>query len=502
MAKPLPGGGEIEFPRTMGCDPFGLRDAGHDMRVRRFARFIVVAGFVIAIGAGIFAVLAWQPAIAPIDPPPANSFDPGLVTRGAELAALGDCDVCHTAPGGREFAGGLGIPTPFGTIYSTNITPDADTGIGQWSEAAFQRALRHGVARDGAYLYPAFPYDHFTLVSDDDDKALYAFLMTRQPIHAAAPANALPFPLNQRLLMYGWNLLFLHPGPYRADATHDDSWNRGAYLAEGLGHCGACHTPRNFFGAEQGTKFAGGQVEGWTAYALDKASPAPLPWNVDALAHYLSHGFDNLHGVARGPMAQVTTNLRAASDEDVQAIATYTATQINATLPAPNVVQQAQIQNQRGTQVAAASAGSQTSTVRNDDEKGGEGAMIYAATCSGCHRGPRAMPFGGIDLALTSGIGAPSAANLINVVLNGLPASEASRAPIMPGFGSAMNDSQVAALAQYLRTHFTDKGPWTDVEDALHKARDAARARISPTSSDQPAPPGASQRSTHEAERQ
>ena len=503
MAKPLLEGGEIEFSGTVGCDPRGLRDAGHDMRVRRFAKFIVVLGFFIALGAGFFAILAWQPAIAPVDPPPANSFDPGLVKHGAELAALGDCDVCHTAPGGREFAGGLGIPTPFGTIYSTNITPDVDTGIGHWSEAAFQRALRHGVARDGAYLYPAFPYDHFTLVSDDDDKALYAFLMTRQPVHVAAPANDLPFPLNQRFVMYGWNLLFLHSGPYRADAAHDDTWNRGAYLAEGLGHCGACHTPRNFFGAEQGAKFAGGEAEGWTAYALDKTSPAPLPWNVDALAHYLGHGFDNLHGVARGPMAQVTTNLHSVPDSDVHAIATYTAAQINAGAPSPNVVQQALTQSQRGTQVAPTSAGSQTSTVRGGDQKGDEGAMIYAATCSGCHQGPRAMPFGGIDLALTSGIGAPTAANLINVVLNGLPATEASRAPIMPGFANAMNDSQVAALAQYLRAHFTDKGPWTDIEDALHKARDAARLRIiSPTSPDQPAPPGASQRSTHEAERQ
>ncbi len=471
------------------------------MRVKRYARVIVVSAFVIALGVGVFALLAWQPSIAPVDPPPADSFDPELVKHGAELAALGDCDVCHTAPGGREFAGGLGIPTPFGAIYSTNITPDADTGIGRWSEAAFQRAMRHGVARDGAYLYPAFPYDHFTLVSDDDDKAIYAFLMTRRPVHAVAPANALPFPLNQRLVMYGWNLLFLHPGPYRADAAHDDIWNRGAYLAEGLGHCGACHTPRNFLGAEQGAKFAGGEAEGWTAYALDQASPAPLPWTVSALAHYLGHGFDNLHGVARGPMAQVTTNLRAAPEDDVLALATYTAAQINTGVPAANVMQQAQAQSQRGTQVAPASAGSQTSTLRDENPKDGEGAMIYAATCSGCHRGPRAMPFGGIDLALTSGVAAPSAANLINVVLNGLPATEASRAPIMPGFANAMNDGQVAALVQYLRAHYTDKGPWTDVDDALHKAREAARVRIAP-SPDQPASSGASQRSTHEAERQ
>src|ERR1700751_3611383 len=217
----------------------------------------IAAGLLIGGVVAAFAV-AWRPAIPAIEPPAPQSVASNLVKRGRDLAAIGNCNDCHTVRGGKAFAGGLGIPTPFGAIYSTNITPDPETGIGRWSEAAFRRAMRQGVARDGAYLYPAFPYDHFTLVSDDDAKALYAFLMTREPVRATAPANQLPFPLNVRLVMSGWNRLFLKPGPYQPDPARDDAYNRGAYLAEGLGHCGSCHTPRNVLGAEKTSeKFSG-----------------------------------------------------------------------------------------------------------------------------------------------------------------------------------------------------------------------------------------------------
>ena len=153
--------------------------------------------------------------------------------------------------------------------------------------------------------------------------------MTREPVRATAPANQLPFPLNVRLVMYGWNLLFLKPGPYQPDPAHDEAWNRGAYLAEGLGHCGACHTPRNVLGAEKASeKFAGGEAEGWSAYAINASSPAPVPWTADTLLQYLSHGFNADHGVARGPMLDVASNLGAAPGDDLHAIATYVAAQI------------------------------------------------------------------------------------------------------------------------------------------------------------------------------
>jgi mono/diheme cytochrome c family protein len=478
---------------------------GRQMRAKRLLGFAVVFCCFLALAAGGLAVIAWQPAIAPIVRPPATSFDPGLVKRGAELAAIGNCDVCHTVPGGRESAGGRAVPTPFGTIYSTNITPDDETGIGNWPEAAFRRAMRLGVRRDGAYLYPAFPYDHFTLVSDDDDKALYAYLMTRPPIRAAAPADKLPFPLDIRLVMFGWNLLFLHPGPYRAGAARDASSNRGAYLAEGLGHCGACHTPRNALGAEKpNRKFAGSVVDGWTAYALNAASPAPVPWNAEALDHYLRHGFDENHGVARGPMADVADDLRSASAEDVRAIATYVAKHMNHAVPENDqVVQQVELQDARGKSHADASADSQSNTLRAVDTENDEGAVIYAGACAGCHEGPRALPYGGIDLALSSAISGPSAGNLVNIVLYGLPAAEAVRAPIMPGFAAAMNDAQVAALARYLRARFSDKGPWTAIARRIHDARSRQRvATASHAPADAPAPSGTAQRTNNEAQRQ
>ena len=232
---------------------------------------LLIVIVIVVIAGGAAAALAWRPTIEPVPRPAAASFDPALVKRGGELAAIGDCATCHTAPGGRAFAGGLALPTPFGTIYSTNITPDEQTGIGAWSEEAFRRALWEGVDRGGRHLYPAFPYDHFTLIDERDVSALYAFLMTREPVTAPAPANKLPFPLNFRPLLAGWKLLFLHTGRFQPDPNQSAEWNRGAYLARGLAHCGACHTPRNAFGARKKDRaFAGGEAEGWTAYALDE----------------------------------------------------------------------------------------------------------------------------------------------------------------------------------------------------------------------------------------
>src|ERR1700760_4811120 len=293
--------------------------------MKRLPRIIagVAAGGVIARAALPVAV-AWRPAIAAIDPPAPQSFDPALVKHGRELATLGNCSDCHTTRGGGSFAGGLPVLTPFGTIYSSNITPDPETGIGRWSEAAFRRAMRSGVDRAGQHLYPTFPYDHFTNVNDEDDRAFYAFLMTRPAVRAAAPANDLAFPFNQRFAVAGWKLLFLKGGTYKADSTQSAEWNRGAYLVEGLAHCGACHTPRNALGAEKtNASFSGGDVDNWHAYAVNAQSRAPLPWTTDALFHYLRYGWDTDHGVARGPMAEVASNLSNVPESDVRAIALY-----------------------------------------------------------------------------------------------------------------------------------------------------------------------------------
>ena len=294
------------------------------MASRRIIASIIVI-IIFAAAATAFAVI-WRPAIAAIDPPTPQSFDAGLVKRGRVLAAIGNCNDCHTVRGAKAFAGGLPVPTPFGTIYSSNITPDPETGIGRWPEAAFRRAMRAGVDRDGQHLYPTFPYDHFTNVSDEDDSALYAYLMTRQPVHAPARENQLAFPLDQRFVIAGWKLLFLRRGTYQPDNTKSAEWNRGAYLVEGLAHCGACHTPRNALGAERASAaFAGGDVDNWHAYAINGQSPSPVPWDADALFVYLRQGWHPDHGVARGPMAQVVSNLSSVPESDIRAIATYMA---------------------------------------------------------------------------------------------------------------------------------------------------------------------------------
>jgi mono/diheme cytochrome c family protein len=187
----------------------------------------------------------YRPAIAPVTPPTPSSFRVEEVARGAVLATLGDCAVCHTAPGKRPLAGARALATPFGTLYSDNLTPDVETGIGAWSREAFRRAMKDGVARDGSRLYPALPYEHFTHVSDQDLDAIYAFLMTRRPVHQAAPPNRLIFPTGFRPILAGWTMMFLHKGPTLRDPAQSPEWNRGAYLVEGWVIAGMPYAPQH-----------------------------------------------------------------------------------------------------------------------------------------------------------------------------------------------------------------------------------------------------------------
>lgn len=427
---------------------------GVHVRFVRFLLVLVVAIVAVVAGALIYA---WKPALEPISPPERTAFDQTLIEKGATLAAVGNCTSCHTKPGSRSFAGGLAVPTPFGTIYSTNITPDPDTGIGRWSEAAFTRAMRDGVDRAGNHLYPAFPYDHFTLVSNDDDKALYAFLMTRQPVKAAAPKNELPFPLNVRLVLAGWKMLFFQQGVYQNVASQSAEWNRGAYLVNGLGHCGSCHTPRNALGAEKSDMFfAGGEAEGWQAFAINTASAAPVPWTHDSLFAYLRQGWHADHGVANGPMGEVTGNLGPLPDSDISAIATYVVSLMGK--PSPERVKKGQ-----DIQKLVAGGSAAVGNAPAADNPAGEGAAIYAATCAGCHNGTRPLPFGGIDFHLSTTINAPESQNAINTVLFGLPAASGRQSAIMPGFAATMTDEQLDNLLAYMRETFAGKPAWPDV---------------------------------------
>src|SRR5438067_1479056 len=277
-----------------------------------------------AIGIGA-AVLPWR-SIAPIARPDASVYSAATIARGRQLSALGDCAVCHTGASGVLNAGGRALETPFGTIYSTNITPDVDTGIGAWSYPAFERAMREGIHRDGRHLYPAFPYTHFARTTDADLQALYAYLMAQAPVRSDIPRNRLAFPFNLRPLMAGWNALFHQPDVFQSDPSKSEIWNRGAYLVEGLGHCSACHSPRNALGAEkQNAYLAGGFAEGWEAPALSSLSQAPIPWSENELYVYLRTGESRFHGVAAGPMAPVVKELMALPDQDIRAMAVYLA---------------------------------------------------------------------------------------------------------------------------------------------------------------------------------
>jgi mono/diheme cytochrome c family protein len=429
----------------------------------------VIGGVVAALllgGAGAAFAVAWRPAIAAIDPPAPTSFSADLVKRGRALAAIGNCSDCHTVRGAKNFAGGLAVPTPFGTVYSSNITPDAQTGIGSWSEAAFRRAMRFGVDRKGRHLYPTFPYDHFTNVSDEDDAALYAYLMTREPVHESPRANELSFPFNQRVLIAGWKLLYLHGNRYQPDPTKSAEWNRGAYLVEGLAHCGACHTPRNALGAERvNASFAGGDVDHWRAYALNAHSPSPVPWDRGALYAYLRDGFHPDHGTARGPMAEVVSNLSSVSPADVRAIATYMADISGPPTP----------ERQRQGAAALAQARSGASAAPQADSKGG---AIYAAACASCHESSRSPPYGGVNLALSSAISGPDPRNLANIVLAGVRPIEGERSPIMPGFAAGMSDEEIVALLNFLRSRFSKEPAWRDVEKTVEDARRTETASV------------------------
>ena len=414
------------------------------------------AAFAGLVGIAGLAALTVHPAIEKVAPVDGGLFSTGAVARGRVLAALGNCAVCHTAEGGLPLAGGRAIRTPFGIITTPNITPDAATGLGAWSFAAFERAMRRGIGRDGSQLYPAFPYAAFTRLTDGDLQALYAYLMNQAPVSAKRLPNALGFPFNQRPLLAGWNALFLRTGVFQPDPARSPEWNRGAYLVGGLGHCGACHTPRNALGAERrGAYLAGGMAQGWEAPGLDGRSYAPLPWTQDDYYDYLRTGASRYHGVAAGPMAPVVQQLAAVPDGDVRAMAVYLAS----LSPAPTVSQA----------ILAAQIEARTAPGAPDSL----GARLYAGACAACHQPGTGGPlFGGRpSLALNSNVHSATPDTLVRVVLEGV----AGQAGAMPGFRDSLDDGQVSALIGYVRAQFApDRPAWSDVHGAVARLRHAA----------------------------
>jgi len=416
-------------------------------------------GGVLAVGA---AVLGWRPAIAPVHTASAGVYTEATLERGRQLAALGDCAVCHTAPGGQANAGGRAMPTPFGTVYSTNLTPDVNTGLGAWSFSAFQRAMREGISRDGRHLYPAFPFTSFAKTSDDDLQALYAYLMSQSPVRAETPAAQMRFPFNVRPLMAGWNALFHDATPYQTDPARSPDWNRGAYLVNGLGHCGACHTPRNAFGAEQGgaAYLSGAVIDGWEAPALTALSKAPVPWSADSLYRYLRSGHSAEHGSASGPMAEVVRELAQVPDTDIRAMATYLAS-FNpdpvAVSPASAIVAQ-----------TAAQAHQSSLTLPGPAQR------LFNGACGACHHdgdGPRLLGVN-VPLALNTNLHSGRPDNLIRVILEGVQHPAHRDIGYMPAFRHSLTDAQITDIAAYMRQRFAPaQAPWPDLASAVQRLR-------------------------------
>nr|WP_322029287.1 cytochrome c [Paraburkholderia sp. J76] len=397
---------------------------------------------------------AWERDLSPVAAPSPPAGEAQAIARGAKLAAIGNCITCHTARDGEPLAGGLPLHTPFGVIYSTNITPDKDTGIGDWSLDAFTRAMRRGVSRDGHLLYPAFPYPHFTHMSDADIAALYAWLMSRASVDARAPRNALIFPLGFRPLIAVWNRLYLPSEPSISSTSSTPSATsamqtpqvaRGRYFVESLGHCGACHTPLNRLGAERNDHaLQGGTLEGWDAPALTDIAARPKPWTQAQLTSYLRTGYASEHGAAAGPMRTVTRSLADASPEDVEAIAAYLLT----------------LQSAPNAPVPPAAAGMPITTAR------AAGGTLFAAACASCHSEGAAMSLDGYrpSLSLSTAVNADSPRNMVRLMLDGIDWHESDAAPFMPPFAGTFTDAQIAELANYTRTRFTALGSWPSLD--------------------------------------
>ncbi len=434
--------------------PAGERDGVRGWVSRRKS----IAATVGALGIGLVgmaaAMLGWRSSIAPIAAGSANVYTAAVIEKGRVLAAAGDCIVCHTAPGGAPNAGGRAMATPFGTVYSTNLTPDIATGIGAWSFSAFQRAMREGVSRDGHHLYPAFPYTAFTKTTDEDLTALYAHLMAQPAVASATPPATLAFPFSLRPLMAMWNAMFLTPGPAAPIAAQSAEWNRGAYLVDGLGHCGACHTARGALGGERsGTAYLGGaMVDGWEAPALTALSRAPIPWSEAELFNYLRQGHSTKHGNASGSMAPVVQQLAQLPEAEVRAMAIYLAS-FNAPVASAPPVEAAPLD--------------------------GAAHRLFTTACGACHHdgsGPQLLGQN-IPLALNTNLHSERPDNLLRVILEGIREPASRDIGFMPAFKHALDDAQVARLAAYMRQRFSpDQPAWPNLESA------SARVRASPSS--------------------
>ncbi|ASG25117.1 c-type cytochrome [Nitrospirillum viridazoti] len=404
------------------------------------------------VAIGLSGIANGQPPSATSGPyPPVKDPD---VAKGYYVAVQGDCVGCHTVPGGLPFAGGRPLVTPFGTIYSANITPDKDAGIGRWSADDFYRALHEGKAPDG-HLYPAFPYNYYTRIGRADSDALFAYLRSLPPSPNRSPRNDLPFPFNIRALMMGWNLLFLDVGEYKPDPAKSAAWNRGAYLVEGPGHCAACHTPKNLFGAPRTSRdYHGGDIgNGWYAPDITPNKRTGIGgWSDEELFQYLKTG-RNVHANAAADMGEVVAySTSRMTDDDVRAIIAY---------------------------LRDRPARADDSPEKPDPAVMKAGEAVYIDTCAACHRMDGAGSMAMFPrLPGSPNLQQPNPGTLIRVLLVGsrsLPTDARPTPTSMPAFNWKLRDEQIAAVATYVRNSWGNAAAPVDV-DTVTKMRKALGA--------------------------
>jgi mono/diheme cytochrome c family protein len=376
---------------------------------------------------------------------PASMKDADAIKRGEYLAKAADCMVCHTARGGEQYAGGFAFTLPFGTIYSTNITPDKETGIGNYSDPDFLAVMHRGVRKDGARMYPAMPFASYTFMTDDDALAIKAYLFSLAPVHAPARANTLKFPFNQRWAIGMWSAVFNPDKRFQPDTSKSPEWNRGAYLAEALAHCGECHTPRNVaFALNNRKKFGGEVTGGWRAYNISEDKGGGIgAWSDDEIAAYIGNGHANNHGSASGPMGEaVAESLSRLAPEDIKAIVTYVRS-----VPATNSNLPAQL-------APPAPVSHKEGFAANE-----RGKKIYEGACMSCHNWSGIAdisPYA--TLTGSRAINDPAGTNVAQIVISGSASASVNGSPNMPAFGDAYSNQEIAEVTNYVTARFGTQG--------------------------------------------
>ncbi len=450
----------------------GMKQRGGVLRV-----LLVIIAVAVIIGAGAAIYLrgpgptdfAGGPKVALADykdanptSVPASMKDADAIKRGEYLTRAADCLVCHTARGGQQYAGGYAFALASGTIYSTNITPDKETGIGNYTDQDFLAAMHRGVRKDGARMYPAMPFASYTYMTDNDALAIKAYLFSLAPVHAPARANTLRFPFNQRWAIGMWSAVFNADKRFQPDTSKSAEWNRGAYLSEALAHCGECHTPRNIaFALNNRKKFGGEVTGGWRAYNISEDKGSGIgAWSDDDIAAYIGHGHANDHGSASGPMGEaVSESLGRLAPEDIKAIVAYVRSvpATNSDLPA---------------QLAPAAPDSHNQGFAGNER----GKKIYEGACMSCHNWSGVAdisPYA--TLTGARAINDPGGTNVAQIVISGSASASANGSPNMPAFGDAYSNQEIADVANYVTARFGTNGSSLTEKDVASLRRQSAQ---------------------------